>query len=108
MLGCDGAMRLHWEHFSRISDMAGVMPGQKNDESALEHICVIPWCAECSESRILFLRGRGTTIRMSSGRSDLVSGKPSSIVFRSRSILESLAVAVRISSQETDSMMESS
>ena len=43
MLGCEGAMRLHWAHLSRISDMAGVMPGQKNDDSALEHIWETPW-----------------------------------------------------------------
>ena len=46
-LGCEGAMRLHGEQRARISVIAGVMPGQKNEDSAREHICETPWWAEC-------------------------------------------------------------
>jgi hypothetical protein len=35
-LGCDGAILLQWLHDSRNARMAGVMPGQKTVDSALE------------------------------------------------------------------------
>ena len=47
-LGCEGAMRLQEGQRSRIAMIAGVMPGQKNEDSAREHICETPWCAECN------------------------------------------------------------
>ena len=37
-LGCDGAIRLQWLQFVLRDVMAGVMPGQKVDDSALEII----------------------------------------------------------------------
>ena len=45
-LGWEGAMRLHDWQRARISVMAGVMPGQKKEFSALEHIWETPWWAE--------------------------------------------------------------
>ena len=39
-LGWDGAILLHDVQRALRSAMAGVMPGQKNDDSAREHICV--------------------------------------------------------------------
>jgi hypothetical protein len=35
-LGCDGVIILQWVHDSRNARMAGVMPGQKTVDSALE------------------------------------------------------------------------
>ena len=40
--GCEGAMRLQGEQRARIAVMAGVIPGQKKEDSAREHICVTP------------------------------------------------------------------
>ena len=40
-LGWDGAILLQGVHCARMSLMAGVMPGQKTEDSALEHICVV-------------------------------------------------------------------
>ena len=47
-LGCDGTILLQWLHNSRNSRMAGVMPGQKTVDSALEVMDVTPWWAEWS------------------------------------------------------------
>ena len=41
-LGWDGAILLHALQFARKSLIAVVMPGQKIEHSALEHICVTP------------------------------------------------------------------
>ena len=42
-LGCDGAMRLQWEHRARIPQMADVIPGQNTDASAREVMDETPW-----------------------------------------------------------------
>ena len=62
-LGCEGAMRLHAWHRDRMSVMAGVMPGQKKDDSAREHICVTPWWAEWRHCKMRSLRDGGMTTR---------------------------------------------
>ena len=41
-LGCEGAFLLHALQLLRKAVMSAVMPGQKMELSALEHICVIP------------------------------------------------------------------
>jgi hypothetical protein len=119
-------MRLQEEQRALISVMAGVMPGQKNEDSALEHIMVTLWWAECSADRILFRKDGGITIqslyrqtpsnsvrlsrywwygRSSAGRSLGRSGNPSWIIEIKPHMSGSLADARRISFHVTDLMI---
>ena len=50
---------LEEEQRACISVMAGVMPGQKNEDSAHEHTMVTVWWAECSDSRTRSRRDEG-------------------------------------------------
>ena len=121
--GWDGAMRLQEEQRARMAVMAGVMPGQKNDDSAREHIWDTPWWAECRASSTRSRRAGGITMRSlyrampsklvslsrnwwyglrSGGVSPGMSGNPSSMISNSLVIEASLAIARRTSSQVTD------
>ena len=63
-LGCDGAFRLQSWHRSLRFVMAGVIPGQKTVESAIESIDVTPWWAACRMWRISSRRAGGMIIRL--------------------------------------------
>ena len=52
---------LQWLHYWRMAWMAGVLPGQKTEDSAREIIAVTPLCAELRTSRNSFL-SEGLTI----------------------------------------------
>ena len=120
--GWEGAMRLQGEHRDRISVMAGVILGQKMEDSAREHICVTPWCAECKACSTWSRREGGMTTRSryratpsklerrslnwwywrsSGGRSLRWSGKPSSMTCSSADMEGSFVVARRTASQVT-------
>ena len=62
-LGCDGAILLQWLHDSRNARMAGVMPGQKTVDSALEVMDVTPWWAEWSVDNTCCRSEGGITMR---------------------------------------------
>ena len=56
-------MVLQWLQFARRAVMAGVMPGQKTDDSARAVIEVTPWWAEWRISSICCRSESGMTMR---------------------------------------------
>ena len=62
-LGCEGAMVLQWLQFARRAVMAGVMPGQKTDDSARAVIEVTSWWAEWRISSICCRSEGGMTMQ---------------------------------------------
>ena len=61
-LGWDGAMQLQWLQFCQMVWMAGVMPGQKTDDSAWASMELTPLWAECNADRIVSRMQGGMTI----------------------------------------------
>ena len=62
-LGFDGAMQLLWLHVARVALIAGVIPGQKIEDSVLEIMEVTPWCAECKDASTSSRREGGIIMR---------------------------------------------
>ena len=63
LFGFEGAIRLKWLQWARYMVMAGVIPGQNTDASALAIMEETPWWAACRLESTSGRSAGGTRIR---------------------------------------------